>query len=247
MSDLEIVGEVRYRDDSPFIDEYNLRLDGWARYSADELRRYRLARVFTAVHRVVIDGAGKVWGAYRDVDGCSCVHPGPWKESQCRAVKYGLPFTSDDWCNCRCHALCELDRVAFVLCNPSTATAWKGDRTVDKCCLFAQRWGAQAIEVVNLYAFRSTYPEDLDRASDLGIDEIADQEILAACRGAKRVIAGWGNNGWRMGRAAAVRKLLEREGIELMHLGLTQSGVPMHPLARGKNYIPLDREPVVWS
>lgn len=34
---------------------------------------------------------------------CSCPKKGLHKECHCRAEKYGLHFTSDDWCNCICH------------------------------------------------------------------------------------------------------------------------------------------------
>lgn len=34
---------------------------------------------------------------------CSCPITGIHKECHCRAKKYGLHFTSDDWCNCICH------------------------------------------------------------------------------------------------------------------------------------------------
>ncbi len=140
-----------------------------------------------------------------------------------------------------------VDRVVFLMLNPSLADAFKPDHTVHKCIRFAQRWGAQVLEVVNLFALVSPYPADLDRADNLGIDEFADREILNACRGAKRVIAAWGNGGDRRGRDQHVRELLRAEGIVLEHLGLTGSGMPLHPLARGKHFIPLDREPVVWS
>jgi hypothetical protein len=140
--------------------------------------------------------------------------------------------------------------VVFVLCNPSTATAFKPDNTVTKCGQFAQRWGANLYEVVNVYAYRSTYPTDLDTelaaGRPIGTDTVADDAILAACRGASRVIAAWGNNGSRIGRADAIRALLAKNNIDLEHLGLTNGGYPTHPLARGKKFVPLDREPVVW-
>lgn len=137
-------------------------------------------------------------------------------------------------------------RVVFVMLNPSTADAFKPDRTVSKCCEFARRWGASVLEVVNLFALVSPYPRDLDRAHDrgesLGTDVAANMEILEACTGAARVIAAWGN-GARFGRDEEVRDLLWRHGIKLERLGLTQDGHPLHPLARGKSFIPLSTQP----
>lgn len=141
-----------------------------------------------------------------------------------------------------------LRRVCFLMLNPSTADAFKLDPTISKCCQFAQRWGADVLEVVNLFALRSTDPKGLDTVWPLvGADEINDAEILAACTGATRVIAAWGNHAHRGERGAYVRKMLVDRGIKLEHLGTTKEGYPLHPLARGKAWIPLTREPEVWA
>lgn len=134
--------------------------------------------------------------------------------------------------------------VTFVAVNPSTADAFKPDPTVTRCCEFARRWGADVLEVVNLFALRSTDPNGLDalpmRKRGDGVDN--DDEIAAACAGAHRVIAAWGDNGWRGARDQEVRRMLGELGVELHHLGLTKSGRPKHPLARGKSFIPYDHE-----
>ena len=141
----------------------------------------------------------------------------------------------------------ELIRIVFLMLNPSTADAFKVDPTVNKCCQFAVRWGAHIIEVVNLFALRSPDPKSLDAAVEVGDDMANDQAILDACTGASRVIAAWGNNGHRWGRGNIVADRLKRAGIELLHLGMTGDGFPLHPLARGKAFIPLTREPILWS
>lgn len=142
-------------------------------------------------------------------------------------------------------------RTVFLMCNPSTADAFKLDKTVNKCGQFAELWGVQIYEVVNLYALRSPYPTDLDvaitKGEPIGINRAADEEILAACLGAGRVIAAWGNNGHRLGRAVHVRQFLRDHDIKLEHFGFTKEGYPLHPLARGKSWVPLDRVPQVWA
>jgi len=154
-------------------------------------------------------------------------------------------------------------RVVFVMLNPSTADAFKLDNTVSRCCEFARRWGADIVEVVNLFALRSTDPDALyDGAraapgqcgdfshlwrSDVGADSVNDEQILAACTDASRVIAAWGNHGELGDRGEDVRKLLVGRGVKLEALRFTDSGVPMHPLARGKNFIPYETQPQVWA
>lgn len=140
-----------------------------------------------------------------------------------------------------------LSRVVFVMLNPSTADAFKPDNTVSRCIEFARRWGADVVEVVNLFAFRSTYPKDLRTAADRGDGPENDGEILTACRGATRVIAAWGRGGEAYGRDVSVRSRLASACIDLEALRLTADGVPMHPLARGKSWIPYDVVPEKWA
>lgn len=124
-------------------------------------------------------------------------------------------------------------RVVFLLLNPSTADAFQLDPTVKRCVAFATAWGADVVEVVNIFALRSTDPEELyKRAWGLrGDDQDNDRAILAACAGAYRVIAGWGKHGALDHRGCAVRTLLSHHhGIKLHHLGLNQDGSPKHPL-----------------
>ena len=49
------------------------------------------------------------------------------------------------------------------------------------------------------------------------------------------------------GRDQDLRSILFAAGIQLEALRLTSDGVPMHPLARGKAFIPYDVEPVRWA
>lgn len=204
------------------IDQFSTNRDGWARFSDDETRRFRLARALdpSAHQLMVMRQHHDVWLMERgDID---------------RAVE-------------------TMRRVVFVLLNPSTATAFKPDPTVSRCCEFARRWGADVLEVVNLYALRSPDPTDLDRYIDehgvkaLCEDVDNDCAIANACEGADIVVAAWGNNAWRGGRGDVVRDMLTRRGVVMQHLGMTKEGRPLHPLARGKSFIPYERKLTVWS
>ena len=184
------------------IDEYSRDGIGWARFSDDRKRRYRLGRI---LHAPLV--------AYG------------WKD---------LPLTAK--------------RVVFLMINPSTADAFKPDPTISKCCKFALRWGAEILDVVNLFAFRTPYPTDLfkqDIGAD-GADEWNDAQIVEACTqpGVIKVVAAWGNHGaWRE-RDVAVCAMLKEQCVNLWCLGTTSSvsAAPKHPMARGHHFIPLDFE-----
>lgn len=141
------------------------------------------------------------------------------------------------------------DRVTFLMLNPSTADAFKHDPTVGECIKRARQLGANALEVVNLFALRSPYPADLRKRShgQRGDDADANLEILRACSRAIMVIAAWGTGGALDHRATVVCEMLREHGIKLHHLGLTQDGWPKHPLARGKHRIPAALMPQEWS
>lgn len=142
-----------------------------------------------------------------------------------------------------------LKRVVFLLLNPSTADAFELDPTVTECRKRSINLGADVLEVVNLFAFRSPYPTDLRKRAVgfRGDDPENNATILAACTGAHCVIAGWGNDGALDHRDLSVLNLLRSNRTALHHLGTTQGGYPKHPLARGKHRIPADQQPIAWS
>lgn len=135
----------------------------------------------------------------------------------------------------------------FIMCNPSVADAMKPDPTSDKCISFGRVWNADFVEIVNLCSMISTYPADLKRRAvgARGDDVVNDQVIKFAALRATKIICAWGNHGQLDGRDRFVHTMLVDAGHRpvLFHLGLTDSGAPKHPLARGKHFIPLTREP----
>jgi hypothetical protein len=120
-------------------------------------------------------------------------------------------------------------RLCFVLLNPSTADAGRLDPTLRRCLGFGRRLGAGAIEVVNLFALRSTDPAGLSLAPD-PVGPGNDEAILAAAHAAHSIVCGWGARGALLGRDRAVLALLGAEGLEVRCLGRTASGQPSHPL-----------------
>lgn len=121
----------------------------------------------------------------------------------------------------------------FVGLNPSTADESNDDPTIRRCMDFAARWGFKALCMTNLFAFRSTDPRGMRRASHpIGVDN--DKWLLRCASGAGIIIAAWGKNGPFMGRSEAVIKMLPT----LHYLRLNDDGTPEHPL-----YIPAITKP----
>ena len=119
-------------------------------------------------------------------------------------------------------------RVLFVLLNPSTADEQVNDPTIRRCIGFARRWGFGGVEIVNIFAYRSTDPAALRAIAD-PIGPRNDYHIKAARRRASRCIAAWGNHGSYLDRSAHVLRALHRLG-DVDCLCQTKAGQPRHPL-----------------
>lgn len=132
-------------------------------------------------------------------------------------------------------------RVAFVMLNPSTASHLRNDPTVARCESRARNMGAGAFRVVNLFAFRATLPRDL-RLAEAPIGPLNDQWLRRTANWADQLICAWGNDGAYLARDAQVRTILHNSGRPVLHLGLTRSGAPRHPL-----YLPKDRVAEIWK
>lgn len=118
-------------------------------------------------------------------------------------------------------------RLAFVLLNPSTADAQRNDPTIRRCIGYAQRWGFGRLEIVNIFAYRTTYPREL-WAQDDPVGAGNDAWIRRVARRADRVVAAWGAHGSALGRSTRIAQLLD--GVEVWCLGMTGAGEPRHPL-----------------
>ncbi len=122
----------------------------------------------------------------------------------------------------------------FVMLNPSTADASIDDATIRRCVGFAQRAGFGELEVVNLYAYRATDPDDLRRAGyPVGPDN--DAHIAEAALASAAVCVAWGANTAGLLRSGEVLPMLRGLGVEPLCLRITRSGHPQHPL-----YLPSD-------
>lgn len=115
--------------------------------------------------------------------------------------------------------------LVWIMLNPSTADAEVDDPTIRRCMGFARRENAGGIEVLNLFALRSTDPRALKSADD-PIGAGNDEWYRETLHSGDTAIAAWGRHGSLRGRDAAVIRMLRERGVQLIGL----DGVPKHPL-----------------
>ena len=119
--------------------------------------------------------------------------------------------------------------MTFIGLNPSTADASCDDQTIRKCIGFALRNSCEAIEMLNLFAFRARHPADLKSAVD-PIGPKNDAVLRQHSQQARFVVACWGIDGRFEQRDATVITMLQDNGIVVKCLGTTQRGLPRHPV-----------------
>lgn len=133
----------------------------------------------------------------------------------------------------------------FIGLNPSKADGETDDHTIRRVTTFAKAWGYSSLCMLNLFAFRSTYPIHLvDAADPVGVSN--DHHIRAVCAHSGIVIACWGDfsNAFRpipelwAARAREVWTMLATLGVEIHCLGTTKEGYPRHPSRLGRNVQP---------
>src|SRR5262249_38886078 len=118
--------------------------------------------------------------------------------------------------------------------NPSTADATCDDATIRRCRGFAAREGFGGLQVVNLFAYRSTDPAALPHvAAPAGPNN--DLHIPPVVEFAAFAVAAWGAGGHLNGRDRHVTDLVRSFGVPLRCWGRTKAGHPRHPL-----YLPGD-------
>lgn len=116
----------------------------------------------------------------------------------------------------------------FVMLNPSTADASEDDPTIRRCIEFAKREGCARVQVVNLYAFRATSPEEmLAEPSRVGPDNA--MHLKRALSLHRYPVLAWGNNA-EPALEKSFELLIKEVGCTPRCLGKNQGGQPKHPL-----------------
>lgn len=130
-------------------------------------------------------------------------------------------------------------RCVFVMLNPSTADALVDDATIRRCIAYAKAWGHGCLDVVNLFALRSTKPDVLYKHPE-PIGEGNDRHLITVAGAAACIVVAWGAHGGHLDRDKVVLDLLRKHGaVPPMALGFTNDGKPKHPL-----YLRADLKPV---
>lgn len=128
--------------------------------------------------------------------------------------------------------------------NPSTADGESDDPTIDNVCRRTQFWerspqGKPFVGVFmgNLYAWRSTDPQNLlERDLDI-VGPENDVHLRYMIERSDMVICAWGNGPFgvrrseaHIARCRAVVKFIQQAGRQPYMLNLCKSGHPRHPL-----------------
>lgn len=132
----------------------------------------------------------------------------------------------------------EKPTITFILLNPSTADEKILDPTLRRCLGFAMDMGYGRMDILNLFALRSTNPQVLyDEPDPVGKEN--NSTLLYSCGKSNMIIAGWGVHGVHKKRDQEVIDLLTSHGKTLHCLKLTDSGLPHHPLYLKKTLRPI--------
>lgn len=160
--------------------------------------------------------------------------------SRCGAYRFTLTRT---WS--------EGERVCFIGLNPSTADHRKDDPTVCRWIRFARAWGYGSFTAVNLYPYRSSSPAECrawsrwrDNGPDWHVRDVIQENLGVVVDEAKRasaVVACWGARTWDpewVDHLCEQVQTGEEPWPDLMCLGATADGSPIHPSARGRARVP---------
>jgi hypothetical protein len=120
-------------------------------------------------------------------------------------------------------------RALLVMLNPSTADAKRDDPTIKSCVRLLSALHYGSMEVVNLFAWRATEPDELyHTANTIGPNN--DGGIGAAVNRCDVVICAWGAHPVAEKRAREIISLIQSHRPAVFCFGKTKSGAPKHPL-----------------
>jgi hypothetical protein len=136
--------------------------------------------------------------------------------------------------------------ITWLMLNPSTADENILDPTVRRCLGYSIQWGYGRMDVINIFALRSTDPKRLYSCHDpVGIDN--NRSIIQTAKESDRVIAAWGNHGLYKDRYKEVLALFNEINTPLYCLKTSKYDQPVHPLYQRSDIIPIIYSPKATS
>lgn len=120
-------------------------------------------------------------------------------------------------------------RALIVMLNPSTADATLDDATIRSCVRLLTGHGYGSMEVVNVYGYRATDPDELAKQAD-PIGPHNAKTIEAAIHRCDVVICAWGAYPPARQHATAILNAVRAHRPALYCFGKTKAGAPKHPL-----------------
>ncbi len=130
----------------------------------------------------------------------------------------------------------------FIMLNPSTANADEDDPTIRRCMGFANHWGYDRLEVVNLFSWRETDSKKLIEPSFDCWGEKHWEYFDESIRNAGLIICAWGSHPWAKDVARYAIMRIKKAGKKPMCLKINNNGAPGHPL-----YLKKDLPPIVYE
>ncbi len=122
--------------------------------------------------------------------------------------------------------------LVMLMLNPSTATELQNDPTVERCERRARQNGYGGLQVLNIFSYRSTDPQNLKKVFDpVGqYNDFFIRLILKQNASFNNIVCGWGTHGIINNRERRIFDLFKKENLEPKAFKWTKSGHPQHPL-----------------
>jgi hypothetical protein len=150
--------------------------------------------------------------------------------------------------------------IAFVIgCNPSDASHLKEDPSSRWMTRWFQEYGYGGYDLGNLYPFITPHPKvcrKLVESIEGGAWDIRDDlhfvnlpHIVQKAKTAHKVFVCWGAIAWDIDWVNHVVEEIqsgEAPYPDLWCWGMTGSGAPKHPMARGVHRMEWDAKPMIW-
>jgi hypothetical protein len=139
--------------------------------------------------------------------------------SDCKKYRYLLRRTWDY----------DKPRLLVIMLNPSTADGEDDDATIRSLVRICTALGFGSFEVVNLFAYRATDPEELAEV-DNPIGHNNDNVIEAAVGRCDLIVCAWGSHPMANYRGEVIRFKVRSLRPAVFCLGTNKLGGPKHPL-----------------